>query len=191
MPQCQNGVSFTAERELNDFYATEPKAAELLLQVEPELNNIWECACGQGHLAKVFDKYGKLAKASDLVNRGYGTQQDFLNHLPINFNPDYFWNGDIVTNPPYSEALEFCKKALNLVKDGSKVCMFLKLTFLESKERKTFFETTPPLRIYVCSSRVICAKNGDFESYQSSAICYAWFVWLKGYKGDTVVKWIN
>lgn len=34
------------ERQSEDFYATEPKAAELLLEIMPELNNIWECACG-------------------------------------------------------------------------------------------------------------------------------------------------
>lgn len=34
------------EREANDFYATEPKAAELLLSLETFAENIWECACG-------------------------------------------------------------------------------------------------------------------------------------------------
>ena len=34
-------------------------------------------------------------------------------------------------------------------------------------------------------------KNGDFKSYTSSAIAYAWFVWLKGYQGKTIVEWIN
>lgn len=34
-------------------------------------------------------------------------------------------------------------------------------------------------------------RNGDFEKYKSSAIAYAWFVWVKGYQGDTVIKWIN
>ena len=63
-----------------DFYATDPKAAELLLDVVPELNNIWECACGQGHLAKVFDNVDKLGKATDLINRGYGNTEDFLSH---------------------------------------------------------------------------------------------------------------
>jgi len=24
-----------------------------------------------------------------------------------------------------------------------------------------------------------------------SAVAYAWFIWEKGYKGDTIVKWIN
>lgn len=60
------------DRETNDYYATDPKAAELLLDVEPELSDIWEPACGAGHLANVFEKYGKLAKASDLIDRGYG-----------------------------------------------------------------------------------------------------------------------
>lgn len=81
------------EREQYDYYATDPIAAELLLQVEPDLNNIWECACGEGHLAKVFDKYGKLAKASDMINRGYGEVEDFINNIFANFNPDYYWGG--------------------------------------------------------------------------------------------------
>ena len=47
------------DRQTEDYYATEPKAAELLLDIMPELNNIWECACGEGHLAKVFDSFAK------------------------------------------------------------------------------------------------------------------------------------
>lgn len=82
------------ERQSEDYYATAPLAAELLLEVMPELNNIWECACGEGHLARVFDKAGKLARATDLINRGYGDIEDFL------LNNDPYHTGDIVTNPP-------------------------------------------------------------------------------------------
>ena len=67
-------------RKSNDYYATDPIAGKLLLEVEPDLNNIWECACGAGHLAQVFDEAGKLCKASDLINRGYGSVEDFLSH---------------------------------------------------------------------------------------------------------------
>lgn len=35
------------------------------------------------------------------------------------------------------------------------------------------------------------AINGDFENINSSAVCYAWFVWEKGYKGQTIIDWIN
>lgn len=146
---------------------------------------------GGGHLAKVFDKYEKLAKASDVVNRGYGVQEDFLYNILNTFNPDYKYDGDIVTNPPYKYATEFVKRALNIVAENRKVCMFLKVLFLESNERKELFKQYPPQTVYVCSNRVNCARNGEFEKYQSSAVAYAWFVWEKGYKGDTVIKWIN
>ena len=110
------------------------------------------------------------------------------------------YDGDIVTNPPYKYALEFVKSALRRVKTGRKVCMFLKLQFLEGKERKEFFLKNPPKTVYVSSSRIVCAINGEFEKLNektgkmermTSAAAYAWFVWEKGYKGETVIKWIN
>ena len=101
---------------------------------------------------------------------------------------------DIITNPPYSMAKEFIERALELVEDGRKVAMLLKLTFLESKKRRELFEKYPPKYIYVSSSRLQCAKNGDFETYKNgtgTAIAYGWFVWEKGYKGEPVVRWFN
>jgi hypothetical protein len=174
------------ERQTEDYYATAPIAGKLLLEVEPNLKNIWECACGEGHLAKVFENSNKLGLATDLIYRGYG------NLNPIDFLTwDDCWDGDIVTNPPYKFAKEFTEKALNIVKDGSKVCMFLKVTFLEGKARKAFFKKYPPKTIYVCSGRISCAKNGDFEKYPSSAIAYAWYVWEKGFIGKPTIEWIN
>jgi hypothetical protein len=37
----------------------------------------------------------------------------------------------------------------------------------------------------------LSAMNGDFDKYGSSAAAYAWFIWEKGYKGETTVKWFN
>ena len=36
------------EREVNDYYATNPETLEPLLQKETISKNIWECACGGG-----------------------------------------------------------------------------------------------------------------------------------------------
>lgn len=126
--------------------------------------------------------------STDLVNRGYGDRiVDFFDwKAPV--------TGDIITNPPYKYAREFVEHALELIGEGHKVAMFLKLTFLEGKARRALFDTYPPKRIYVASGRLLCAKNGDFEKMKAgggSAVAYAWFVWEKGYTGDTVVKWIN
>lgn len=176
------------DRAEHDYYATEPKAAELLLEVEPDLINVWECACGEGHLAEVFDRHNALGYATDLIHRGYHKQEGTLDFLACKFTE---WYGDIVTNPPYKYAKEFVEKALELATDGRKVCMFLKITFLEGKARKELFKKYPPKVVYVSSSRLKCALNGDFDNTGSSAAAYAWFVWEKGYKGDTIIKWIN
>ena len=74
---------------------------------------------------------------------------------------------------------------------GKKVAMFLKLTFLEGKARRALFRSTPPIRVWVSSSRLKCAPNGDFNAIVGSAAAYAWFVWEKGYNGETTVKWFN
>ena len=169
----------------NDFYATDPIAAKMLLSVEKFDKNVWECASGENHLADVFKQYGYSVRTSDLIKRTPSTEVlDFLSSSEK-------WKGDIITNPPYSDALEFVKKALSLVSKGHKVAMFLRLQFLEGIERYKFFMDNPPKVVYVASKRIKCGKNGDFKSSMSSIQCYAWFVWEKGYKGDSMVRWIN
>lgn len=70
--------------------------------------------------------------------------------------------------------------------------MFLKIQFLESKARRKLFRDYPPKYIYVSSSRLKCAMNGDFEKYaKSTAVCYCWYVWEKGFNGEPVVRWFN
>ncbi|BET21223.1 hypothetical protein [Solobacterium moorei] len=176
------------ERHKDDYYATDPKAVELLLENETFNHSIWECACGEGHIAKVLESNGYHVVSTDLIDRGYGVGGiDFLKQTK-NMRGN---TGDIITNPPYKLALEFTQHALEIVEEGNKVAMFLKLTFLEGQKRKQFFLKYPPKRIYVFSKRITCAMNGEFENYPSSAIAYAWFVWEKGYKGKPTIDWIN
>lgn len=176
------------ERENDDYYATEPKATELLLSLEKFSPNIWECACGGGHMAKVLKENGYEVKATDLIYRGYGEGNiDFLKCIAP-------FAGDIITNPPYKYATEFIYKALELIPAGNKVAMFLKIQFLEGKKRKKLFEKYPPKTIYVSSSRLLCAKNALFEEMIAgggSAVAYAWYIWEKGYNGETIIKWCN
>lgn len=174
-----------AERQAEDFYASPPIAAELLLGVESFSHRIWEPACGLKHLSKVFEKHGFDVRSSDIIDRCGNEVYDFLDIA----NTD--WDGDIITNPPYRHSIEFIEKALQIIPAGRKVAMFLKLQFLEGKARRALYDSAPPHVVYVCSSRITCAMNGEFDKYQGSAVCYAWFVWEKGYKGDTIIKWIN
>lgn len=176
------------EREINDYYATSPVAVEELLKVESFNNYVWECAYGEGHIGDVLESMGYKVFKTDIVERSRSLDKilDF-----IKFKNKKLRKVDIVTNPPYKYAKEFVEKSLGIVEDGCKVAMLLKLIFLESKSRRELFETSPPKYVYVFSKRIVCAKNGKFEECPPSAIAYAWFVWIKGYNGNTVIKWIN
>ena len=174
------------ERQREDYYATEPAATEWLCKIEQFTGGvILEPSCGEGHISEVLKAHGYDVVSRDLIDRGYGEVADFLSIDNLE------WDGDIVTNPPYRFALEFVEKALQIIPKGRKVAMFLKLTFLEGKGRRHLFRTQPPCRVWVSSSRLKCAANGDFDAMTGSASAYAWFIWEKGYKGETILKWFN
>ena len=179
------------ERQREDYYATDPKAVYKLLEVESFNKNIWECAVGEGHIAKVLIENGYTIRASDIVDRGFENTEiiDFLNKGGL-FDSIEKWKGDIITNPPYKYAKEFVERALEVINDGNRVAMILKIQFLESEKRYELFKSNPPRYIYVFRKRVSCAMNGDFESYPSSAVCYCWYIWEKGFKGDPKVRWL-
>ena len=180
------------ERETNDFYATDPHSLEIFLDKLKEDNiklhgNIWECACGQGHLSEVLKKRGYKVCSTDIIDRGYDNKQiDFLKEKYL--KDDLM--SDILTNPPYKYAQEFVEKALDRQYKGYYTIMFLKIQFLEGQTRKKLFQKYPPKYVYVNSARQLCAMNGEFEKYKSTAICYCWFIWEKGWKGETVIRWI-
>lgn len=179
------------EREVNDYYATPPSAVEMLLELEEFSKVIMEPACGQGHIAEVLKSYGHTVCATDLIDRGYGIGN--VDFFSIN-DPR---NMDIITNPPYSLAKEFVEYAMDIVTDGHKVAMFLKLTFLEGQGRKELFKKYPPKIVYVSISRIGCAKNGEFKKDKNgnlkadSAVAYCWYVWQKGFSGSPTIQWFN
>lgn len=181
------------ERQEHDYYATHPQAVrDFLVAISKDRvelsKDIWECACGGGHMAEVLIENGYNVYATDLVDRGYGAE--FVNFLDLY---DYgYYDGDIVTNPPYKYAKEFVEQAIRYVQEGNKVCMLLKIQFLEGKARKKLFEKYPPKYIYVYSERQQCALNGDFEKYKKGGKtqAYIWIIWEKGYTGETITRWI-
>lgn len=83
----------------NDYYATEPRAVEVLLDHETFSKDVWEPACGEGHISKVLFERGYDVLSTDLVYRGFGfkTPVDFLNESFTEAD-----DIDIITNPPIS-----------------------------------------------------------------------------------------
>ena len=46
-------------RETNDYYASPPECIDDLFRYEKFSDNIWEPACGEGHLSKRIEEFGK------------------------------------------------------------------------------------------------------------------------------------
>ena len=178
------------DRQFDDFYQTSPNSLVLFLNKMKEDNiiidkNVWECACGQGHLVNVLTEYGYNVLQSDLIDRGCGYKiHDFL-------KTEKKYNGDILTNPPFKYQEKFFHKQIDTINIGNKVIFFLKIQFLEGKSRYELFKNYPPKYVYVHSGRQICQMNGDFQKYTSSQLCYCWFIWEKGNTSEPVLRWIN
>lgn len=176
-------------REKDDFYATPPLAVKELMKLETFDKNIWEPCCGMNHITNVLKDNNYNVKTSDIIDRVNDGSVEIIDFL--NYNEKY--NGDIITNPPYKLATEFVYKSIETITYGHKVAMFLKLTFLETKKRYELFKKYPPKVIYVASMRFGCSQTGEFntDGNTGSAIAYCWYIWEKGYNGDTIIKWFN
>lgn len=170
------------DREVDDFYPTPAYAVEELLKREEFFGNVWECACGEGDISKVFESNGFNVLSTDLIPRGYGEELDFLTS-DIKSN-------NIVTNPPYRLALDFVLKAKQNC--DSKIAMFLKTVWLESDSRYEMFQDTEfSLKtVYQFSKRVSLYKGG-VKMKNGGMIAYAWYVWDKSYKGKPSIEWIR
>lgn len=180
------------ERERHDLYCTNPQSLRDFLEAyiirdnNPISKNIWENASGLFHLVNVLKEYGFNVEASDAWDYGTGAKIiDFLQDDPIDTT-----NFDLLTNPPYGVINEWTQRGLEVLKEGQRMFLLVKIQFLETINRKKIFEENPPKYIYVYSKRQLCAMNGNFKEYASSAVCYAWVVFEKGYKGDTIIRWI-
>lgn len=173
------------DRQNEDYYATPPFAVVKLLEKEKFNHYIWECAAGELHISNTLEENGYKVRSTDIIDRTNGKIEtlDFLTASADKISPD------IITNPPYKYATEFVEHALDISMDSVKVAMFLKIQFLESQKRRELFEKYPPKKIYVFTNRVNCGKNGVFGK-ESSAVCYCWFIWEKGFTGKPIVDWI-
>lgn len=178
----QKAVRSSQDRQQDDLYATSPEAVEALLKREKFHNTILEPCCGLGHISKVLESHKYNVISSDKNFYGYGHEGiDFLTNNT--FFADLKDKVDIITNPPYNLSVLMVERALSLAK--FKVCMLFPFWYLIK------FYWYPPRRMYLFTRKIDIAKNGDFSTYRGKNMKdYAWFVFEKGYKGETSVHYI-
>ena len=173
-------------RHPEDFYRTPPVATQRLLAVEKFPGTVWEPACGDGLMAEELKKVRTRVFSTDLHDRGYGRSGvDFLTSPRPRFKFDH-----IVTNPPFTLVREFVERALFY--RPKTVAMIARLSWLEGKTRKSFFENSPLAKVWVFSGRVNIARSGyEFrDGGEGGMIAYAWYVWKRDHVGPPTLGWI-
>ena len=165
-------------REKDDLYETPGWVTELLLKEEIFVGEILEPAVGRGKIKKVLENKGLKVTGLDI-------NPEFKPDITLDFRNYSKEASNIITNPPFIFALEYVKKCLEIVKKGGKVALLLRLNFLESKKRYVFFKENMPKKLIVLSERP------KFLNNKTDSICYSWFVWEKGWSGETVLKLVS
>lgn len=172
-------------REGLDFFPTPPWATRALPEwVLPggatamRGRSVWEPCCGEGHQAEVLAEYFGRVHASDVYPHGYGAVGSFIGNAGLDldiarcpFAPDW-----IITNPPYSLAVEVVERALAEAREG--VAVLVRTLWIESDDRYQLFCRHEPWMVATFAERVPMVQY-RWDPEASTATSYSWIVWLK------------
>lgn len=144
-----------------DYYPTPQYVVQSVIPHLPSYVKIWhEPACGE-----------KMSIVNVLLSNDIPcTHADkFVSDNRVDFFKDKTPRAGIITNPPYTYAFEFVKKACSL---SPVVVMLLPLNFLASQKRQAFLQKNPPKKLLVLSKRPSFNEAGS--TYMTD---YAWMIW--------------
>jgi hypothetical protein len=162
------------KRQDRDWYPTPTDVPQALLTVEKFEGTIFECACGDGVMAKVFEAAGHKVIASDIEPQGYGMKVDF-------FTVNKKLHGvNVITNPPFDLSVKFIEHALSL--EPESLALVLKSTYWNAKTRSELFYRTKPTVVYPLTWRP------DFLGKGRPTMDVCWTVWRRGNTADTIFK---
>lgn len=140
-----------------DFYPTPKEPVEkILAEIDfTDVSSFVEPCRGDGVI------YDRIACKKD-----YAEIRENIDYFNVDFKCDL-----IVTNPPFSIALDFLEKSL---RESKTVVYLLRLNFLGSQKRQEFWKKNPPSHLFTLS------KRPSFTGKGTDATEYAWFVWDGG-----------
>jgi len=151
----------------DEFFPTAEGTTRALIPVLREIgwpNEVWENACGAGHISKQLISAGFDVKSTNLNDRGYGMRG-------VNFlSQENAIAPSIVTNPPFSLSDEFLVHAL-VVLGIEHVAMLLPNGIWHAKNRVKLFHIHKPSLILPLTWRLDVTGEG------APTMNCCWYVW--------------
>ena len=139
------------ERKAYDFYATPPETVRAFLANFDGISSgdrILEPSAGNGQIVRVLREggYDNRIDAVELRPEERGTLEALADNVTIgsffDYEPDCGYDV-IIGNPPYSLALDFINKSLELLHPGGLLIFPLRTNFLESEKRFKWWQEHP------------------------------------------------
>ncbi|MGI4851930.1 MAG: hypothetical protein ACRYGR_08315 [Janthinobacterium lividum] len=168
------------DRVSADHYPTPPDVTQALVDWLKQIGrwddfgSIYEPACGEGQMARVLEQNGAVVDASDLNATGYGFQADFLSGEQ-NLYARASWADAVITNPPFSHAEQFIRRALEWsLCDRPFVAMVLKSAYWHAARRAKLFREHPPSWVLALTWRPAFLQETRGKSPLMEVV---WVVW--------------
>lgn len=171
-------------RRPSDHYPTPEWCTRIVINRIPEYDILDPCA-GDGAILRVAKSMNRRPWAKELRPECMDALSDvcgprvrigdaIADAWPESFAP----NMAVVTNPPFSLAREFVDTYTTRVAASA---FLLRLNFLGSMSRATWWAANPPAQVLVLSRRPSFTDDGKTDATE-----YAWFIWRgRTARGDT------
>ena len=173
-------------RIINDFYETPPHYVHALKDVIGEPPHVIEPCVGDGAISKHFPSI--ITNDIDITKTATthmdAATSDYWRKIPVKDFP----GGFIITNPPFSCAIDILENAYNLTNFPIVMCLWL--SFLElTKRRYTFLKECPPTGLIVLPRYSF--RLNDKGKRQTDSVTCAWMLWRSYYRGIIYPKFKN
>jgi hypothetical protein len=159
------------------FYATGPDTVRYLLDRESFQGEVHEPCAGDGAIVRVLQQYGLTVHASDIRNHPGVCGRGGLDALDLGRAEN------VVTNPPWPTALRIAEHLIKITQ--RKVALLMRIELIGGQCRRPFFAANPPARVYPLRDRPVFFAGGDPARKQAGRWDFAWFVWERGFAGET------
>jgi hypothetical protein len=162
------------QRNKSDFYQTPLSMTRQLLEVEKFIEPILEPASGKQAIVKVLKESFSNVIFYDIETNFFNEKKKYAS---------------IITNPPFSLAGEFIKKAKET---ADKIAMLLPLSYLHGQKRfeEKIFQNLKCIYVFTRYPMLTDDIREDGK-YTTGMQVYAWFIWEINYNKPAVIKWLN
>lgn len=202
MTEPRTKAAHTFARETDNWYVEPADVTTALCRAEGFPGRTVDPCAGMGHTVIGAAEAGVQIEGYDLRDRGnrvVAAGRDFFSPHQL---PGMWPCDNIISNPPYGRneqpgerpRIEEQFIELALQRTRRKVAVFLHSAWMNGAARQDWLAALPLYRVYLVSPRPSCLPGHLIQAGETpggGTKDYAWFVFLHGFEGDPVIRFLR